>query len=144
MVWTESGRDWRWQRLWDGSIGRRRHTSAGTQAVRAWMGFCHEWITSRNVGRGEDESFTRLSLFISSDPQSGLWRKQISQLERSRGESLLFSLRCWDAAKGAAKVVWQAKVYGFLSGLCTSEWIPPMGTRPKLAHPCCLVVKVGL
>lgn len=42
----------------------RHHTSAGTQAVGAWMGFCHEWITTRNVRWGEDESFTRLSLLI--------------------------------------------------------------------------------
>lgn len=42
----------------------RHHTSAGTQAVGAWMGFCHEWITTGNVRWGEDKSFTRLSLLI--------------------------------------------------------------------------------
>lgn len=80
------------QRLRDGGGGRRRHTSAGTQAVGAWMGFCHEWITTRNVGWGEDESFTRLSLFISCDPYSGLWNKQIPQWGRKRGKRLFFSL----------------------------------------------------
>lgn len=63
-----------------------------TQAVGAWMGFCHEWITTRNVGWGKDESLTRLSLFISCDPQSGLWNKQIPQWERRRGKGLFFNL----------------------------------------------------
>lgn len=126
----------------------RHHTSAGTQAVGAWMGFCHEWITTRNVWWGEDESFTRLSLLIPCVHWGwaglgwGGWNKQISQRKRRRTESLFFRLReGWDVDKAcnwecSAKLIWQAKVYGVSSLLGTRVKCPfPSLPSEEISHP---------
>lgn len=148
MVWTESGGSW-----W-GEVGGSRDSGtapyisgdAGCRSVNGFLSWMNNYRECAVRGRRKlyppKPSHPLCSSGLGWGMGGGHSNKQISQRERRRTESLFFRLReGWDVDKAcnwecSAKLIWQVKVYGVSSELCThvkcpfaSLWVdfPPTG-----------------